>query len=492
MLGPEYGDERRVLADELIDVSAGTGRPIDATMGLLWRTVDLFLAGDARADRSLEQLRARDLEECARYVALAIGVMQAARGGDLELAERLAAECYEYGLDVGDADALSYYGAHLVLVRWLQGRGTELLPYLNDLRESPTLAEPNDAFDAAIAALAAASGRVDDARVALQRLRARGFATMPNSSTWLVTMFGVVEAVHLLDDAATAREAYALLAPYADLPVMASLAVACFGSVHRSLGLAAATFGDLDLAVAHLESAVDADLALANRPCHAMSSAALAESLQRRGRPDDRDRVVALRRNAVETARLCGMEVRADEWSATLDAFGSVECRREGRAWRLQVDDRAVLVPDSVGMGYLVRLLEAPGQEIASVDLVGHQQVSVPMRQGVVDDAAVAAYRRRAGELQADIDEAEDHHDLERAARARAEFDALVDEIERTTGLVGRRRSFNDEAERARTSVQKAIKRALARICEADALLGCDLADRVVTGAHCAYLPRVA
>jgi hypothetical protein len=491
LLGPDHVVERRALADELIEISARTGRSLDASMGLLWQTIDLYLAGDARADRSLEQLRARNLESCVYYVVVALGVMQATRIGALARAEQLATECYEVGIEVGDADALSWFGAHLVLLRWLQGRGGELLPYLNDLSESPTLAEPNDAFDAAIAALAASVGRVDEARAAVQRLRARGLTTMRNSSGWLVKMQGVAEAAYVLGDAGVAREVYALLAPYSALPAMASLAIACFGSVHRALGLAASTFGDLDVAVTHLERAVDAELALGNRPCHAISTAYLADALQRRGDAGSRERIIALRRAAIETARECGMTARAQDWAASLDRFGSVECRRDGRAWQFSVDGRTARVPDSVGMRYLARLVEMPGVEIGAVDLASPEGTThVRARQALIDDRALAAYRRRAGELQVEIDEAEDHCDLERAARARAEFDALVEEVERATGLLGRSRTFVDEVERARTSVQKAIKRALARIASADPAIGQALAERVVTGTRCAYLPR--
>jgi hypothetical protein len=57
------------------------------------------------------------------------------------------------------------------------------------------------------------------------------------------------------------------------------------------------------------------------------------------------------------------------------------------------------------------------------------------------------------------------------------------------TGLGGRSRAFDDDAERARISVQKAIRRALAAVLEADAVLGRRLERSIVTGAHCAYLP---
>ena len=81
----------------------------------------------------------------------------------------------------------------------------------------------------------------------------------------MVSLSAACEAAHALGDVDAASEAYQLLRPFAHLPVMASLAVACYGSAHRP-GLAAWTIGDLDLAVRHLELAVVADLALQNRP----------------------------------------------------------------------------------------------------------------------------------------------------------------------------------------------------------------------------------
>ena len=75
-------------------------------------------------------------------------------------------------------------------------------------------------------------------------------------------MAAVCDAANALADAEAASEAYELLAPFASVPVLVGLGVACFGSVHRPLGIAALTFGDIDLAIDHLESAVAANLAL--------------------------------------------------------------------------------------------------------------------------------------------------------------------------------------------------------------------------------------
>jgi hypothetical protein len=494
LLGPQHATRRLGLADELIAVSASTGRAIDGLMGLAWRTVDLFLAGDRRAARSLGELREHlVMDRCdgLSYLVAALDVMLAMRDGRLTEAEELAGRCYALGIEVGDADALGWYGAQLVAIRWLQGRGEDVLPLLGDLVTSPTVAEPCSGFVAAVAALAAATGDHPAARTALASLRAGGLAAVPPSSIWSATMLGACDAAYLLGDADAAGDAYELLEPYADRPVMASLAVACFGSAHRPLGLAALTFGDVDLAIKHLEAAVVADLAVGNRPCHAIDRATLADVLNRRRRPGDGERAAELRRAAIDDARRFGMTARADQWERTsaLDGGGAVECSRDGRVWLVRLGDRAAIVPHSVGMGYLAELIEHAGVEIAAVELSSGHVASGPIPSGqlVLDDRARAAYRRRIEELQREIDDADACADLERAARARAELDQLVAELARATGFGGRGRCFADEAERARVAVRKAIKRALASIIEVEPVLGGEIASRVVTGTRCVY-----
>ena len=175
LLGPQHAKRRLGLADELIAVSPSTGRAVDGLMGLAWRTVDLFLAGDRRAVRSLGELREHlvtDRCDGLSYLVAALDVMLAMREGRLAEAEELADRCYALGVDVGDADALGWYGAQLVAIRWLQGRGEDVLPLLADLVTSPTVAEPCSGFVAAVAALAAATGDHPTAR-ARTRLVAR-------------------------------------------------------------------------------------------------------------------------------------------------------------------------------------------------------------------------------------------------------------------------------------------------------------------------------
>jgi hypothetical protein len=495
LLGPQFADARLAIADELIDVAALTGRRIDALMGLAWRTVDLFLAGDWRAGRSLRELRERLNEgrcDSLRHLVTAIEVMLAIRAGRLDVAELAADACYELGQVVGDADALGWYGAQLVVIRWLQGRSDEVLPLVADLAHSPTVPERNDGFVAALAALAAAAGDHGTARSALASLRSRRLGAAPPSSIWLATLLGIAEAAHLVGDVDAAGEVYQLLGPFADLPVMVSLAVTCLGSVHRPLGLAAWTLGDLDQAIEHLEAAGDADLALGNGPCHAIASAWLADALDQRDHDGDRARAATLRWAAIEAGERFGMHARVTQWRRIATAGGRdplIELRRDGGVWRVRFGDRSSVVPHSVGMGYLAHLVANAGHAIPAIELAsGFAMSGAESWQPVLDPETTDRVRDHIIELRSEIDDADACADLERAAAARVELDAVVEEMARATGLASRSRSFGRDAERARISVQKAIKRTIARLTQVDAELGRVLTSRVTTGTRCVYV----
>ena len=76
------------------------------------------------------------------------------------------------------------------------------------------------------------------------------------------------------------------------------------------------------------------------------------------------------------------------------------------------------------------------------------------------------------------------------AGRARAERDALLDELARATGLDGRPRTAGSSQERARVAVQKAISAAIDRIATVDAAAGRHLQPRHPHGAAVAATTR--
>jgi hypothetical protein len=490
LLGPEHVALRRDLAVDLIKTSFRTRRRSDLLMGLLWQTVDAYLSGDPHAGRHLGELRDQLGQQnhlAVAFVVSAIDVMLAIRAGRLDDAESLSRACAANGAAAGDVDHEWWSGAQLVTIRWYQGRLTELLPVLRDREHSPDLSAVDNS---AVAALAVAAAQAGDLRTAVSSLRAlcgSDLAALPRSSSWLGTMNGIVETAALLGDAEVSARAYDLLRPYAGLPMVGSLGITCFGSVQHALGVASLTCGHLDQSVDHLRAAVQHNLALAHWPSVAASRRRLAEAYQRRGHPGDAEAA----RDELETIA----SQRATQRPPVLaegdrDLAGLVaECHRVGRKWRLAWRQRSVLMEDSIGMTHLAVLVANPRREILAAELAAGLSALGTASDGgsahpVLDQAAIAEYRNRLRRLDAELDQRGGGY-----AEARAERDWLVAQLASAAGLGGRVRSFPDQGERARVAVGKAIRRALARIAEADPVLGDHLRQTVHTGVRCSYWP---
>ncbi|MEU7226343.1 ATP-binding protein [Streptomyces chrestomyceticus] len=180
---------------------------------------------------------------------------------------------------------------------------------------------------------------------------------------------------------------------------------------------------------------------------------------------------------------------------------------RRGDYWALAHDGRTVHLKHTVGLGYLARLLAAPGREFPARELAAADRGTArrgpaapdgPVSPGagdagpVLDARAKDAYRRRLRELAEELDEAERFHDTGRAERARVELDAVTEQLAGAVGLGGRDRRAASDGERARLSVTKALKAAVKRISVHDPVLGQHLERSVRTGAYCSYAPDPA
>jgi hypothetical protein len=490
LLGPEHVQLRRELAVELVKVSFRTKRRSDLLMGLLWQTVDAYSAGDPHAGRYLGELRDQ-LEQqnhlAVAFVVSAIDVMLAIRAGRLDDAESLASTCAASGAAAGDVDHEWWSGAQLVTIRWYQGRLAELLPVLRDRDHSPDLSAVDNSAVAALAVAAAQGGDLRTAASSLGALCGSDLLHLPRSSSWLGTMYGIVETAALLGDAGVSVRAYELLRPYADLPMVGGLGITCFGSVHHALGVASLTNGLLDQAIDHLRTAVQHNLALAHWPAVVASRRRLAQAYQHRGQPGDADAA----RGELETAasEAAGLGLPVAEKGGRGPAAVGAECHRAGRKWRLAWRDRSVMMEDSIGMTHLAVLLANPRREILAAELAAGLSALGAAGEGgpaypVLDQAAITEYRNRLKRLDAELDQREPVDE-----EARAERDWLVAQLASAAGFGGRVRSFPDQGERARVAVGKAIRRALAKITEADPILGDHLRQTVHTGVRCSYWP---
>ncbi len=496
LLGPEHVTLRRQLAVELTKASFRTDRRSDLLMGLLWQTADAYCAGDPHAGRLLgelkEHLRPRD-HLAVGFVVSAIDVMLAIRAGRFAEAEELAAVCARRGAAAGDVDHDWWSAAQLVTIRWYQGRLAELLPALHERVHSPVLSSVDNSAVAALAVAAAMSGDRHQAASSLAALCGSDLAALPRSSAWLVTMHGVVEAAYLLEESDVAVRAYELLRPHAGLPMVGSLGVTCFGSTQHALGVAMLTTRQPDLAIEHLAAAVQQNLALAHWPALLASRQRLAQAYLLRGAPGDADTARRELNLAAAQAAAVGLLVPEASVAGSSAAAGTAvaECQRAGRKWRVTLRNRSVLVEDSIGMAHLAVLIANPRQEIGAADLVAGVAGLTPGEAGaaqpVLDHEAIAEYRNRLKSLEAEIEQPD--ADPARVARARAERDWLVAQLSSAAGFAGRTRAFPDQPERARVAVGKAIRRALGRISEADAVVGEHLRQTVHTGVRCSYWP---
>lgn len=494
-LGPEYAEMRIGLADELLRVGASTNRPSDTVMGLLWRAADMFLSGDRQAERAYADLlnhEPANRNAAAAFTTQAMRVMLTIRAGHLAEAEALAETCARAGAAAGDTDWMGWYAAQILTIRWFQGRVGELVDTVSKIVNSPTLSIVDNSFVAAQAAACAAAGQTRQARGALARITGRDLAELPTSSTWLAAMTAVIEAAALLDDPAAADRAHRLLLPYAHLPVMASIGVACLGSAQHPLGVACLVTGDVARAVEHLEAAVAHNSALGHWPATTLSRHRLAQALSVRGAAGDARTAAGLYAESAAEAAELGMRLPEPTSRRGKAKPSAPVCTRWGRRWRIELRGRAAIVDDMVGLHHLATLVANPGVDIPAVDLAAPDQKAAPAGQApqpVLDEEALRQYRVRLRDLADEIDEAEVLGDGERVTALRSERDWLLRELETSTGLGGRTRHFADNSERARIAVGRAIRRALERVTAVDAVIGEELRACVETGVRCCYRP---
>jgi hypothetical protein len=165
---------------------------------------------------------------------------------------------------------------------------------------------------------------------------------------------------------------------------------------------------------------------------------------------------------------------------------------REGEYWTVSYDGALSRVKDSKGMRILARLLANPGTEIHALDLTGSPSAIAQTEGGpgdILDPRARAAYKARLHDLSAEVDEATAWNDAERAARARAEIDTLVEALSAAVGIGGRARRTGTAAERARVGVTRALRDSLRRIAATNPALGSHLGVSIHTGTFCSYAP---
>lgn len=161
---------------------------------------------------------------------------------------------------------------------------------------------------------------------------------------------------------------------------------------------------------------------------------------------------------------------------------------REGQNWRVAFRGTDAVVRHSKGVGDLAMLVEQRGTDVSAVVLMDGPDAA-PRSGGdeMLDPAAITAYRRRLGEIEDELDRADETGDAAASEQLEAERTALLDELRTASGLGGRTRRMSDDVERARKAVSARVRDAINKIGEVHTELAIHLAESVTTGRECRY-----
>ncbi|WP_203909074.1 ATP-binding protein [Rhizocola hellebori] len=283
---------------------------------------------------------------------------------------------------------------------------------------------------------------------------------------------------------------YDYLREYAGCMVLIGGAVCAPGPVDLYLGLAAEAMGDLEAAAGHLRAAMALADRLGARPIATRARIELANVLARQGDPVSARQMLTTAADVAAELGLEGLYDRVLRLRATTEA-PAAEFRKQSEIWILTFAGTTKQLADAKGLHDIAALLAAPGQQISALQLYGSPDPDTGADE-ILDAQARAAYKQRLADLEEEIDAAEATHDDGRAAKYRAERDALVAGLAAAYGLGGRVRRLADPGERARSAVTARIRDTLKRIERAHPALGEHLRESISTGRSCAYEPSAA
>jgi hypothetical protein len=460
--GPDDFAERLRLAARLADIAAHLTEPALRLSAHLWRLTTAWECLDVvavqRQLRALDVLAKESGSVRTAFFAASRRAMHALVADDLGSADRLIARTQELGAQLTDEPDLeavvhSLAAARARTVGDLDALGREAAAF-----EQYGASEGVPSVSAEAAVLWLAAGEPGHALDLLHQLAGAGLGAVGRDVDFLLTvssLTGAAAALHVDDIAA---EGAVLLEPYAGRAVLNAGAVTFHGVVDDYLYRAGRGAGH------------DAD-----RWRHAAASC-----YRRIG-------AAWWLRQLGETA------------PAARSAAAVVHMRQDGApGWTVGRDGATAALPDRKGLHYLRYLLQRPGIEVSVLELAaaaaGHAGAAVRESGSgeVIDARALASYRQRLRDIDAELADAESWADQARLGKLRLEREALLDEVAAATGLGGRRRRFSSASERARVAVRKAIASALDLIGQHDAALARLLSETVHTGTFCRYDPDPA
>lgn len=518
---------------------AGTLVGGESTMTLAARSrhIDLLLELDdlAGADMAIETL-ARAAAEARDPRAAAFVPLHRARRAALEdrfaEAHALVDGVAELAEGLRGSTIPITVASQRVVLTWIQ-RGPREIG--DQVRMWADAVPAMPVWRAGLAAALANDGRMEEAQLEFDRLAADGFSGLPRDNLWFLAIAMLTEVAGPLKDRERARELHTMLAPFSGRNIVLPTA-AFLGPVDMWLGVLARIAGDREEAMERLTAARTAARRHRSRTALVRIAVEEAALLADEAGPAARERAEALLDEAeaicgeIDLPWLCERVLEVREGMRTPKAapaptpvsarvtpviepgpaaLETATLRRLGDVWTITYEERTLHLNDGRGVRLLALLLERPGVEVHSLDLVaavdGNEPPAVLLGDGggqvsgrrglqggagpTLDAQAKSEYRARVDVLGTEIAEAEAAGDDERAQQSRQELEFISRELARAVGIGGRDRQTGAHAERARVNVTRAIRATLKRIAGYDAQLGRTLEKSVQTGTFCSYQP---
>lgn len=445
---PGTGEVRSLLGREIAAVGRRLGDTDRQADGLLLEANGLLEAGSPGFRPVLSQwfalLEARD-EPRDRYLVLTRRAALALLEGEAERAEGLMYDAATLGERIQEPDTGNVLMSQRVALARLRDQAEELVVLASDAvawwTGAPVLAH------AVAAGALAAAGDLEAAQREVAAVARAGWWRTEDSYLRSVLVAELAGAVTALHDTEACAQLLDHVLPLAESCGVNGALVAFAGPFAHTASVLAAELGDLEL----------------------------AESLRAR---------------SIATAHRLG----ASAWVRPAEPGGvSASLSRAGSVWTVSFFKERGTLPHVKGLADLAVLVRRPGQEVPALHLFGGIELASGSSDDLIDGQALAAYRARLIELEAEIDQADRDFDLAALDRLGEEREVLFAEVRRSTGLGGRVRTVaNDPAERARKAVSARIRDAIRRIDEVAPQLAAHLDRSVVTGLRCSYAPTGA
>ena len=488
-------EARADAAAEVIALGEWARRPDLVVVGLEWRYAGAMMRADIdeaiAAVDEMAPIAALMPSPQGRYGVLVRRAMIAAIEGDHQQALRLVDEAAPIGRRLLFAqEALGMESGCRVLTSRLSGIPDPKVALLIDEIAAFGGFPPAAFFEVHTAASETVAGRADAARPAITKwARACANPAEVVEVPGIEVLLGSLVAEHGLSE--FAQVMYERILPYAGCFTV-EVGFAADLPVDLTLMRLALLAGDVAAATAHRDDSLRIATAMRSAVLEAHTRWHGAAVLDAAGSGAEAS---AERQRAMALARNVGVVLPS---AAAVAPAASVEStsrvarlRRVGQGWEIESPYGAGEVVNTVAIGQLAQLLAAAPTDVAAVDLAGMTDVAPAGDLGpVLDPTAKRAYRERIESLRAEIDEADEFADIERAAKARIELDALMSELRRAVGLHGHDRPNNAGAERARINVARSLRRAIDAVRAVAPGLGAHFDVSVRTGRFCSYAPE--